>query len=793
MLDILNVGTNWKHTKIDHKCSFPRTSHYVGCELCLTKARENKNASAVCDGAIQDDDDLDVSCAVRGCGMTKEENPSLLFFSVPRDQSERRRWLLQIGMLDNAIDFYRDTVLAVCELHFDLSKDLLNYDDVISMGRTAMLKENVMPSRNVPSIGFTQDTFEDTLMPKQEVTSIPEDDDELSLLEEMPDRNGGNDQAMPEYPDHMQPSPIEEFVHICRSCLCTDKVNLVSAFDDRLADIFLQFTNVNIDENEGISTMICIDCKSRLLDIHFFRDTCVTNTQVLLHRYQKCYGLAAHNDLSHLGSMEDDDTLEVTPNTTDNSRYEMGADDPEDLLMPQKEEAEPSIFFKPKKPRGRPPKVPATPPKTLVSPKPVESPKPYKSQKIAIMKKRFKCKFCRKEYNSRPGFEMHTATHKYHNQSDFTEECRRCDILTRKGEVHRCYTDILYCYVCGEKYGKWGHLKLHLAKKHKIKTKRRELMQKLKEMGYVVGPRVNALKIPPVSHVAQKEESEDDEDEYGTSNPLDQDKSASSRSVTNSPIEHQQQCSFCGVGFAYNSSLEMHLKTHSAIELTQCNECDSNYDSYYHLERHHDEHEDEYPLTEEIICRFCGKQLQRQQTLLLHYQYVHKDKNVVQCSTCPQLFGNALELSNHGCNGQRRKSVASSSTAATNGDFVIIKPESILKGKTSAAMAMNEDDSNSIPVGMQGADGADPLLGLGNEEVIDLDSDDEEDLGKDDSSQEKTSYDCSMCDKQFTKQDILERHMKLHRMMNDAKANEIGLRNSFFRAMNCRREVSQPI
>lgn len=763
----------------------------------LTRRRTGETAGMVDGGAIHDDDDIDVRCAVRGCGMTKEENPSLLFFSVPRDNSERRKWLQQIGMLDNAVDLHRDSLLAVCELHFDLSKDLLNYDDVISMGRTAMLKENVMPSRNVPSISFSQETFDDSLVPKQEDDSIPaEEDDDASLLEEMPERNGGNDHTMPEYPDHMQPSPIEEFVQICRSCLSTDKANLVSAFDDRLADIFLQFTNVSINENEGISTLICVDCKSRLLEIHFFRDTCVTNTQVLIHRYQKCYGMdpdSTQNDLSHLESMEDDDTLEVTPSPSKYNRYDMGADDPEDLLMPQKEEAE-TTFSKPKRPRGRPPKEKPTPPKPVIlPPKPVEAPKPKKSQKIATMKKRFKCKYCRKEYNSRPGFEMHTATHKYHNQSDFTEECRRCDILTRKGEVHRCYTDILYCYVCGEKYGKWGHLKLHLAKKHKIKTKRRELLQKLKDMGYVAGERINALKIPPKSHVVQNEESADEEEEYEPPNRLVQVKSESSRSATNSPIEQQQKCSFCGVSFAYNSSLEMHLKTHSTIELTQCNECNTNYDSYFNLERHHDEHEDEFLSAKEKICRFCGKQLQRQQTLLLHYQYVHKDRNVVQCSTCPRLFGNALELSNHKCNGQRRKSTPSSSTATTNGDFVIIKPESILKGKTSTSMALNEGNTDSTPVGLHGADGADPLLGLGNEEVIDLDSDDEEDLGKDDSSQEKTSFDCTMCDKQFTNNEILERHLKLHRMMNDAKANEIGLRNPFYSDIICRREVSQSV
>lgn len=754
----------------------------------IARRQSSGAAGAVVDGgAIQDDDDIDINCAVRGCGMMKEENPSLLFFSVPRNPNERRKWLLQIGMLENAIEANRNNVLAVCELHFDLAKDLLNYDDVISMGRTAMLKENVMPSRNVPVISghnpahYTHEFPDnDSFMMQEEQPAPVDDDDDESLLEEMVQRNGEDNHEMPGYPAHMQPSPIEEFLHICRSCLSTDKTNLVSAFDDRLAEIFQQFTSVNINEHDGISTMICVDCKSRLLEIHFFRDTCVTNTQILIHRYQKCYGMAqdgAHNDQSHhtVGYAP-----QVIPSASNYNRFDMGADDPEDLLMPQKEEMEVQVH-KPSRPRGRPPKVPPTPPKPAFSPKPFVIEKKKKTQKIATMKKRFKCKFCRKEYNSRPGYEMHLATHKYHQQSDFTEECKRCDILTRKGEVHRCYTDILYCYVCGEKYGKWGHLKLHLAKKHRIKTKRRELMLKLKEIGYVAGARVNALKVPPTALAVQQEESEEEDDDYEPPRPEeDPEKSESSRSATSSPNDHQSKCSFCGVGFLYNSSLEMHMKTHSPIELTQCNECDSNFESYLQLERHHDEHTDEDPLPEELICRLCGKQLTRQQTLLLHLQYVHKDKNVVQCSTCPELCENALELSNHSCRGQR-KQTATSSKAATNGDFVIVKPESILKGALS-------EDSNSMPVGMQGSDGADPLLGLGNEEVIDLDDSDDDDGDR----QEKDKYDCSICAKQFPNEDVLDRHMKLHRMMNAAKANEIGIRNSFSRALNCRREVSQP-
>lgn len=301
--------------------------------------------------------------------------------------------------------------------NFQLAKDLLNYDDVITMGRSAMLKEHVMPTRNIPTVfgyqkvRFTHEVPDNSMTSQLEAENPEEDDDDESLLEEMVDRNGEGHE-MPEYPSHMQPSPIEEFVEICRSCLTTNKTNLVSAYDDRLAEIFYQFTNVNIDENDGISTMICVDCKSRLLDIHFFRDTCVTNTQILIHRYQKCYGVApgaenTQNNQRQSDMMQYDDELVDTSHNLNSStkynRYDMGADDPEDLLMPQKEEIEPmTLKAKPGRPRKQ----------IKQDPTPLRVQIPKIVPQIATMKKRFKCKFCRKEYNSRPGFDMHMVSRK---------------------------------------------------------------------------------------------------------------------------------------------------------------------------------------------------------------------------------------------------------------------------------------------------------------------------------------------------------------------------------------------
>ena len=52
--------------------------------------------------------------------MTKEENPSLLFFPVPEETEERSKWLRQIGMYEQSLLKVEEKVLAVCELHFEV-------------------------------------------------------------------------------------------------------------------------------------------------------------------------------------------------------------------------------------------------------------------------------------------------------------------------------------------------------------------------------------------------------------------------------------------------------------------------------------------------------------------------------------------------------------------------------------------------------------------------------------------------------------------------------------------------
>ncbi|XP_055624251.1 zinc finger protein 616-like isoform X3 [Toxorhynchites rutilus septentrionalis] len=703
---------------------------------------------------------FDVRCIVQHCGMTKCENPSRLFFPAPLSQEERRKWLVQIGAQDTTPS---TDSFAVCDLHFELAKDLRNYDDVITEGRPGILKKFVMPTRNIPVpfghkvVHFSYEFQENTGKVKKE---LEEEDEYPSLLEEMAppgtasQSNGPSSGLVLEDPRHIEQNSDQEFLRICRSCLSKDNT-LVSVFEDGMDDIFFQFTTISIDENEGISTLICDECKSRLLELQFFRESCVNNTQILIQRYHSFYGGGppmADTEIDN--SMCDYSSDFVTDADSVGLQQEVHVDDPEDLLMPQKEVMETDFWEHEEKPKPKRKQVFSQP---AIEPGPVvvaPASSANSSKRKPLVKKRYTCKFCRKEYSSKPGIEMHMDTHKGHNIEDFTLKCGQCSMLRRPDDVHRCYADNLYCHICAEKFRSWSYLKLHLAKLHKIKTKRRELMLQLTK-----SPRIGCkddllkrlvCKIPPKFHPARPKPRE-----------IDFSSNSSSNDASAEPTYYK--CGFCRACFTSSAAYEKHLCSHAVVQLTQCNECGENFTDFKELQEHHNKHEGD---TDELGtgslqngCVLCSETFNRRQTLLLHRQYVHRDIDVVECSVCSRFFSNSSELADHECNSGEKV------TPEENGGFVIVQPESILNGGSTVPLEVNSE-----PVVMQ-EENTDPLLGLGIEEVIDLASDDEE------LTQEQESFVCAVCGKDFDKEDVLDRHMKLHRMMNAAKAGDTGLGN----------------
>lgn len=738
--------------------------------------------------AFDFDDEPNVRCLVRGCAMARDDTSSMLFFPVPKAEPERSRWFQLMGISKPPPVKSRPTA-AVCELHFELTKDLSNYDDFILLGVSGVLKPGVLPTRNVPgtldeskvagAAAATASVSAGSVPEGEEGERMEHEADASSLLQEMSlpmDTNG--DEVMPEYPDHMQTSPVEEFVHVCRSCLSTDKSNLVSGFEDNLAEIFFQFTSVAISKSEGISTEFCQECRNRLMELHFFRDTCLTSTQILIHRYQKSQGLVTDED----GHGDESSMMDYRSEFGNGSiaGHSFATEDPEDLLVPQKEEAFWDKSGEQKKPRrGRPPR------QSLLEAETTEEwVGSVGTGKRKLVKKRYNCKVCFKEYNSRVGLDTHQATHKNDNPEEFTVPCEKCPVMRRPGDKHSCHVNAMRCHMCPDQFRSWSYLKIHLAKVHRIKTKRRELMAM---MNVKPGRRGR----PPAS------DNLDFSGNFsGNSTMISSPLTPYGRTAGSTPQQHHLQhlqlhpsstptpqapfhkCGFCEAAFKVRATLEVHLRTHSAVTLTECSECGDTFDCFRTLERHFDQHQDHSSDNKSGLmnkCHLCGKVLRRRQTLMLHRQYVHCDGEVIKCSTCPRLLPNSKALAKHQCPARGKQQQSGGDNI--NGDFIIVKPESILKGGDSSFSVEQEDGQQSgrnKPVVMQ-EDNADPLLGLGNEDVIELGSDDdsEDEEEEDDESSNQTSqsqaFTCNVCAKVFEKEDVLDRHMKLHRMMSNAR------------------------
>lgn len=734
-----------------------------------TKAAAAKAPVEEVDPLFDFDDEPNVRCLVRGCAMARDDDhSSMLFFPVPGEDPERSRWFQLMGLAKGPPVNSRPSA-AVCELHFELAKDLANYDDFITLGVSGVLRLGVRPSRNVPG------TLDESKISVQGDLSRLEHEGDSSLLQEMtlPMDSTNGDELMPEYPDHMQASPVEEFVHVCRSCLSTDKSNLVSGFEDNLADIFFQFTSVTISKSEGISTDFCHECRNRLMELHFFRDTCMTSTQILIHRYQKSHGMAQDDDGHGDESMMD--YRSEYGNGSLAGHHSFAPDDPEDLLVPQKEEAfwdkSGSVPNKPR--RGRPPR------QSLLEAE-AAAEEWAGTGKRKLVKKRYNCKVCFKEYNSRVGLDTHQATHKNDNPEEFTVPCEKCPVMRRPGDKHSCHVNAMRCHMCPDQFRSWSYLKIHLAKVHRIKTKRRELMAM---MNIKPGKRGRQRSNPSEPFNSPGGYS-------GANSTMISTPPASATSTPHQPSPAQapfHKCGFCEAAFKIRATLDVHLRTHSVVQLTECSECGETCDSFRALERHFDQHADHYSDNKSGLvnkCHLCGKVLRRRQTLMLHRQYVHCDREVVKCGSCPRLFPNARHLVEHQCPARGKQQQPGGDGQVSvggniNGDFIIVKPESILKGGGGGGNPL-EDEQSARPVAMQ-EDNADPLLGLGNEDVIELGSDDDDDDDdeseeEDDESSNQTSksaaFTCNVCGKVFEKEDVLDRHMKLHRMMSAANARK---------------------
>ncbi|OCT79234.1 zinc finger protein 79 [Xenopus laevis] len=114
------------------------------------------------------------------------------------------------------------------------------------------------------------------------------------------------------------------------------------------------------------------------------------------------------------------------------------------------------------------------------------------------------------------------------------------------------------------------------------------------------------------------------------------------------PISFQQQgqtfmiCCVCGKSFCNNSSLQVHMRTHTGERPYKCSHCNKSFIRSSHLKIHLRTHTGERPYK----CTECDKSF-RDNSSFARHQRIHTGEKPYQCPTCSKYFRKKSNLNDH--------------------------------------------------------------------------------------------------------------------------------------------------
>ncbi|XP_018016036.1 transcription factor Sp1 [Hyalella azteca] len=107
--------------------------------------------------------------------------------------------------------------------------------------------------------------------------------------------------------------------------------------------------------------------------------------------------------------------------------------------------------------------------------------------------------------------------------------------------------------------------------------------------------------------------------------------------------ESVYECDECGKSFRSNSTLKVHLKSHTEVKALPCPHCEQVFPQRHILQQHLI---DEHP-SYNLICHYCKKVFTREDTLRSHLVRMHETDGGLNCNVCGKNFPSQGQLEAH--------------------------------------------------------------------------------------------------------------------------------------------------
>lgn len=129
-------------------------------------------------------------------------------------------------------------------------------------------------------------------------------------------------------------------------------------------------------------------------------------------------------------------------------------------------------------------------------------------------------------------------------------------------------------------------------------------------------------------------------------------KCASKKVINKDKPQPQHQCPDCDKRFKYNSSLQIHIRTHTGEKIFQCPICEKKFSRSHHYKTHiesvhaGEEYKEAVMATAHVKCEVCGKVFTHSGNFKTHMK-IHNGIRNFQCPLCDKAFVLSQHLKSH--------------------------------------------------------------------------------------------------------------------------------------------------